>query len=297
MVFFLYLISLSGIRKIGSSRAKISYGAWFLLILILVQKVIGETQSSQFSKPATSESLWTSVAYFVSSLWGFGFLLDFRSNISRKSKSIPIIVFVFLLFTTTISISFLATGLPSQYNFQDIHLQSQVLDMTLLVYLLSGIALLYPTVIGTSNSILELVNRVRDIGLFPKRNDTNHGVKKIAIDFLVFPVLIGILSSQTPEIDLAGLASLCLLWFALILFIYKITHSQPRRKRPFSLPFHPLFPGITLTICLFLSLALPWESQGWGLVWLIIGGIFYWFMIRCTCHQRRDNNHFDLSRT
>jgi len=56
-----------------------------------------------------------------------------------------------------------------------------------------------------------------------------------------------------------------------------LRHRRPDARRPFSVPFGPVFPILGIASCLYLMLALPVITWVRFLVWLNIGMLIYWF--------------------
>jgi APA family basic amino acid/polyamine antiporter len=90
-------------------------------------------------------------------------------------------------------------------------------------------------------------------------------------------VVVGLVAMVTDIGSLADLTNIGTL-FAFILVcvgVVVLRRSAPERKRPFRVPFVPLFPAIGAVLCFILMLSLPVLTWLRFFVWLAIGLIIY----------------------
>ncbi len=90
-------------------------------------------------------------------------------------------------------------------------------------------------------------------------------------------VIVGVVAMVTDIGSLADLTNIGTL-FAFILVclgVIALRRSSPERKRPFRVPFVPLFPILGAFLCLVLMLSLPVLTWIRFFVWLVIGLVIY----------------------
>ncbi|QNE48392.1 amino acid permease [Glaciihabitans sp. INWT7] len=94
---------------------------------------------------------------------------------------------------------------------------------------------------------------------------------------LGFGVLIAILAALVPLDEIVKLVNIGTL-FAFVLVnvgVIILRRTKPEMKRPFRVPFSPVFPIIGILLCGYLIAQLPWETWLRFVVWLVIGLIIY----------------------
>lgn len=66
-----------------------------------------------------------------------------------------------------------------------------------------------------------------------------------------------------------------------------LRYKEPNRKRPFRTPFVPFVPIISIAICGYLMISLPWDTWLRLIIWMVIGFIIYFFYGRKNSKLRR----------
>jgi APA family basic amino acid/polyamine antiporter len=117
-------------------------------------------------------------------------------------------------------------------------------------------------------------------GLLPK------GVSKVHPKFgtpyittIITGVVVAVVAGFT-QIQVVGEMTSIGTLFAFVVVcaaVLILRYKRPEAKRPFRVPFGPVFPVLGILSCLYLMLALPVLTWMRFLVWLDIGMVIYWF--------------------
>lgn len=90
-------------------------------------------------------------------------------------------------------------------------------------------------------------------------------------------IVVGGVAMVTDIGSLADLTNIGTL-FAFILVsigVIVLRRTAPERRRPFRVPFVPLFPSLGVAFCMLLMLSLPIETWYRFIIWLVIGLVIY----------------------
>ena len=88
---------------------------------------------------------------------------------------------------------------------------------------------------------------------------------------IFFGTLAATLALVVPAHVLVGLSAVGSLWCAVIVFGSGLRKGRPASPAGFRLPLYPLFPVVSLVICGFFSLIVPWRTPLFMLAWLVVG--------------------------
>jgi L-asparagine transporter-like permease len=99
------------------------------------------------------------------------------------------------------------------------------------------------------------------------------------ITTIITCVVVAIVAGET-QIQVVGEMTSIGTLFAFVVVcaaVLMLRHKRPEAKRPFRVPFGPIFPVLGILSCAYLMLSLPVLTWVRFLVWLDGGMIIYWF--------------------
>jgi uncharacterized hydrophobic protein (TIGR00271 family) len=88
---------------------------------------------------------------------------------------------------------------------------------------------------------------------------------------LLFGTVAGALALFVPVRHLVAVAAVTFLWCGVVTFASQLRSGGGKRAPAFRLPLYPLFPIVSLVVCLFFSLIVPWNGPLIVFCWLIAG--------------------------
>jgi uncharacterized hydrophobic protein (TIGR00271 family) len=223
----------------------------------------------------------------AASLWGIFFILNARDQIQRPTKTIlpsmAIAVAVACLLgglaviaLERIPSSMLTTVAPLATLSAGLGIVPD--DVIVIFYGLLGaainlLALNRCMVYGLG--LIEAMTRDGFVSDRLQRITTYRGVPAVVLAIFV---LAGIATAVLAKLDvIVGLVSLSFLWVTALVHLPDLLRSHPNlpEKRKPKLPFHPLFPGLTVAIGLLLPLISLQTNWVVVVIWLAIGGILF----------------------
>lgn len=125
-------------------------------------------------------------------------------------------------------------------------------------------------------------------GLLPKFFSTIHSKYKTPhINTLTVGFVVAIIAGLTPISELGKLVSVGTLFaFTVICFsVLYLRHTQPKLKRPFRVPFGPLFPILGMVLCLYLMWGL--REMFWTLKFYFLAGLVLYFVYGANHSKRK----------
>lgn len=125
-------------------------------------------------------------------------------------------------------------------------------------------------------------------GLLPKAfSEVHKKFKTPYINTLIVGFVVAVIAGLTPISELGKLVSVGTLFaFTVICFsVLYLRHTQPKLKRPFRVPFGPLFPILGMVLCLYLMWGL--REMFWTLKFYFIGGLVLYFVYGANHSKRK----------
>jgi APA family basic amino acid/polyamine antiporter len=119
--------------------------------------------------------------------------------------------------------------------------------------------------------------------LFPRplaRTHERHGTPHRIT--LITGALVALLAGFVPIVDLAELVNIGTL-FAFMLVaagVWLLRSADPDRPRPFRVPFVPLFPLVTVALCIWLMTSLDGVTWLRFFAWMALGLVVYFLWAR-----------------
>lgn len=292
-------LALAAIVLMAMSNAFGQFGSWqtrtrlvYLAILVL-GVVIGWGWFSEFTAVSPMFALpqpgniIKGVALLGSTLWGLLLIIDHRDQIRRPERFLlPSLVGVTFIVSL---LGFLASQLLMKYPelIGDLaplaSLSASSEGVLEVIYLVSGIGLV---IVGMDRVLVSgrrILGSMFREGYFPSRYSSQSPISRTILRplFLLVPVSILVI----VLLEFQEITSLTALFFFLstvlvnsrsIFRVITRTQGQPR----FRLPFHPLFPALSVVIALYFAFALAYPIWLIGLFWAGLGGIYYFLYAR-----------------
>ncbi|NJP05425.1 MAG: DUF389 domain-containing protein [Chloroflexaceae bacterium] len=290
MVMLVVLNDFMGTRGGWHVRIWVMYASMVLLLLLAVWSwflpTTVPTSVSPLTQPVTTINVIGLIALMPAMLWGMTFILDSRDEIQSPGRT---------LVTTLITVVILGGTLGALVASAEMRFDGFVPEgmspLTILTYVteepvLEAVTIsigLLVSLIGLDRAMITMTRligaMVRD-GFLPEWYITTPSdLHTPPLALRVFALIGALTAVLVQPLLLVSLTSLALLW-VMVLLNLPDTLSQRSRlpaERPIKLPFHPLFPGLATAISIFLPLALGPESLLLGLLWLFLGGLYYFF--------------------
>lgn len=292
MVMLVTVNDLLGTRGRWKLRIIVVYGSILLLLFISVRSLwLFPTPHMPeifvLTHDGDSIRLVHMIALMAASLWSVNFVLDKRDEMRNpRRQMIPALLLPLIL---SGSIGILVTN--AMLNSSDSLLTNATPLAELAVYVSSeGQIVLEATcvtlgllicVIALDKTLVTMIrltgNMVRD-GFFPEwflKISPVLGTPLAAL--YLFAVLSAVTAAFVPRFILIGFVAFAFLATTVLINVNEVFGVSQRKPtaRTFRLPFHPLIPGLSLLISIFLIVYLPALALAAGAGWLLLGFLHY----------------------
>ena len=270
------------------SRSRFIYfGVGFLVFMVFLFSINSSSVSTYNVWTARiSRTGFTLSTFLMTGMWGLYFILNVRDEIHRPTRTI----FQSMLLTVL-----LGSGIGVMFGFfidrYPVSVTENLLWQSLTVYLVPEYVSLLVTIYGLSILIVSLIalnqvigsnvlvagSMIRD-GFLPVQLQRISHKYKTPILILIPPVLFSILMLHrvSPEM-IVGIAAATFLWASALVHISDALRPKlllPEQRFP-KLPFHPLFPWLSVAVGLIMPIALSWSTLLANLAWVAVGGLVY----------------------
>jgi len=293
IIGLLALNSIFGIREAWKSKGTFIFAGIFFLALLLIAGLFTTTEHvDPYQWFRNTDKVLGIATLMFSSFWGLHFVINVRDKIHRPSRTIwqalalTVVLGSGLGILADIAIYSSTAALPTSLA-PLIEAESVVglipHDAMVILYAVFGLSI---TLIALSLAIvngLQMVGAMTREGFFPAELDTSSDRFQAPVISLVLVAIASILLvTLAPIITIVGLASLALLWATVLIHIPDAISSQSKlpEKRRLRLPFHPLFPWLTVAIGLLLPFNLQHEIWFLGIGWALAGLVLYFAYAR-----------------
>ncbi|MCB0191196.1 MAG: DUF389 domain-containing protein [Anaerolineae bacterium] len=224
-------------------------------------------------------------ALLMTSLWSVYFILNFRNEIRRPTKTLLPVLLVtvggisvigFLAGVALVGYGLTLTLTPLIEILDETAFLPE--ELTILLYIGFGVLInliaLNQSLIGS----LGLLEALTQDGFLPERLKqrlNTHSLNRLPLVLLVIFSMVLIMVWEV--LTLMGLAALTFLVVTAAVHGPDALRSEPRlpKNRSPKLPFHPLFPWLTVAISVVLLFNLPHEVWWIGGAWSGVGAVFY----------------------
>ncbi len=283
-----------------SRRFVITAAGVGILLLVVLLGIVFPASSVQSARPLPSSLLiLETVTLMTSCLWGLYLVLSTRAQLQRPmanmrwALTLPVIGLGLLgsfagLAVNLYNGALLHPTLPLVDVLGSIDILSG--DLTLLFYLLSGLAI---TCIAGERAMAagaQLLDSMSRDGFVPNVMQYLPELDNPALPAILLGAALSLgLIIFAPFRTLIGLAAISFLWSAAFIHLPDLFSASPNLppKRPVVLPFHPLFPGLTVAVGLLMPFNLSTTVWLIATGWLAIGGIYYIVHARATGQSLR----------
>jgi len=274
----------------------------FLVFLTIRGFLVPQPEVAAMSaRSVTTQQTYSlaSTTLMISTLWSLHYILNLRDQVKNPTKT----VFPALLWTTFLSgtlgllIAFLISNysgnLSSSYypllSFSSV-LEYVPSELIQLFFVIFGIGL---NLLAINRSLVfgfNIIEQMAQDGFLPKRFQMRvTWGSGYLLTILVIAGFSALLIYFAPSIIIIGLTSITFLWTAAFVHLPDLFRPRthfPEKRNP-KLPFHPLFPGITIALGLLMPLTLgikPLVIMG---IWLAMGLGYYGLFARKTARAVR----------
>ena len=222
----------------------------------------------------------------AASFWGIHFVLSVRNQMRRPTRTLLPALLVSAGIRTVLGIAaalalvwFPGDPLTTNAPLYDIVSLPGLLQEGLgqVAYGLLGLILCVFALRQSVDQTKELTGAMRRDGYLPSGAVLPGALARIDflhVSFGAIAVLGVALLSSTKLIELAAVGFLFALALALLPALISSKDGLPENRRP-KLPFHPLFPGLTVAICMLLPLVTMGSAGMYWLAWVAAGAPIY----------------------
>ncbi len=269
------------------SRSNYIYLGLTILLLVILQTLIEPVSPElPISLVWNTRQVLPVATLLMASLWGLYFILNFRNEIRRPTKTLlPALLLTVggvTLFGFLAGLALFGYGsLPlSLTPLIEILGETVLLPRSLTILLYAGFGLLINLIALNQGLIgsLGLVEALAEDGFLPerfKRLMQAHNLHRLPLVLLVIFSMGLIMAWEV--VTLVGLAAMAFLSVTAAVHGPDAVRATPRlpENRSPKLPFHPLFPWLTVAIAVVLLFNLPGPVWWSGAIWGGVGAIFY----------------------
>jgi len=276
-------------RERWQSRTLIITVCILILLLIIGREWVSPGTEEKFRLLLkTPSDILRVVAYLASTIWGISLILDHGDQVRRPERTMfPVLTVTLIggLFVGLLAAGALVDnpGLVINNSMPLASLATEMGELVGVIYLVVGVLIALMALDRTLDSSLRLSGAMIRDGFFPQRLETIHSGLGIPVRWmLVFALLSALVVAFAPIDVLVGVVAFTILWVTAFIVGKDLFYPPARlpRERSFKSPFYPLFPTITIAICIFLVFGLPIEVWIIGLGWFILGVIYYFLYAR-----------------
>ncbi len=287
----LALLAINSLQMISTkwrTRSTLVFAALIYLALLATRNLIAVNLADLArSSIPRSVDLFTVAAILASSLWGLDYILSVRDQIRRPTQNIlpalGLTVLVGVVLGAFAAISLRGIDLSgSSTPLIDLAADLRIFPERL-VRTVYAIFALFILLIALNRSLLNGRNLIEIMvgdGFLTDRIRIGSAVRGVPISVILLVPLAGIILILIVQIErIAAFAALTFLWTTALVHLPDVFRSQPNLAST-RLPFHPLFPGLTLAIGILLPYAMGFSTLIPGALWLALGGLYYALVAR-----------------
>ncbi len=269
-------------------RLVLTTAALSILLLVVGLGIVFPSSSTQSSRPPPSSLLvLEAVTLMTSALWGLYLVLGTRAQLQRPTTNmrwaltLPVVGLGLVGALAGLAVNLYRGAL--QYPWLpliDVLDSVDMLsgDLVLYLYLLSGLIVILIAANRAMGAGAQLLDSMSRDGFIPDVMQFLPELDNPALPALLLGAGLSLaLILFVPFRILIGLSAISFLWSAAFIHMPDLFSTEPNLppKRPMKLPFHPLFPGLTVAVGLLMPVSLSPSIWLIASVWLAIGGIYY----------------------
>jgi len=277
----------SGNRRNWKSLVRYIALAIIVLLLIILRDLFNPAETEQSIRFLRSTNLVVKIAaLMMAGLWGIHFILNVRDEVHRPTQTLlPAMLLTLGLGAGAGALAGLAIthygALPNTLTpLIEIAGEGQIIPRDLLVigYAIFGALISLATLGIAVGNNLDLLGAMTRHGFLPDKLQLAPRKYIASTTPLVIIAFFSILIINfVPILVMVGLVALIFLWVAALVHLPDAFRSSPNlpEKRFPKLPFHPLFPWLTVAIGFFLLVNLEGTHWWYTGAWIALGGLFY----------------------
>ena len=221
----------------------------------------------------------TKVALLAVGLWFADMLLNHRRQMKRPDQTlkwsmIGVWVGTIILTMVTARIVMRSPSLLMEFWPERLSWGEQSLELLILVV---GVLFLWVGLSRLVSRTVRLSGAMTADGFLPAMVPEERRRSRALIALIVMGTLVVLAARWLPKAQLLATSAASFLLTTILVTVPYARRparelSPDRRNR---LPLHPLFPGLTIAICVVLTWVLPRIGQGVLTVWILLGALFY----------------------
>ncbi len=279
LFFFLELLGIRGSRKLNVTLILLGFS--LLIGLAFFSQSNHPTELSRFPPVLKTIAPFKLSALFMASFWGLilAFHMPFqrhqRSHVYRTSWTIMVLMAALGALLAISIIPGISQGNAPPNVLSANNLSAVVFSGDPFYTVLIGLFAVLIALIGLGRTFRAgavVADSMAKDGFLPDIfRKRIHGV--IVIPRLFAIPLAGIGLFFVESTAMLGLASVFFLAISILIYAPDIVRHAPRlpERRPIQLPYHPLFPALTVVIATLAVVNLPPQALIWGGAWLAAG--------------------------
>ncbi len=284
MVFLIVIIKLAGWHSNRKMTTALVFIGLLLVSGIAIYSLFNERQNfrSITSALQTIKPLQLTALLF-SSFWGILMIFGIRHRVIRRKKSAMfsltgIILLITALFGALLSFAVIPAGFVREgQHFLSVNSYSAIVFLG--NEFLTGIIAVFSiflAVIGLERSMqgsMETMTLMTNDAYFPPKFNYRLRKKHVLVPLLLVGAFAIVISYFLETQVVVGMAAAFFLWVTIVIHIPDIPNSFSRlpENRIIKLPYHPLFPALTVLVATVITVNLEFDVLKWSALWLIVG--------------------------
>ncbi len=279
MVLF-HVADIHGSRKLNATLAIL--GVAFMVIISVVSLMHIPGQLSELSNSLKSVAPFKLSTLLLGSFWGVILIFDMRHRVIKGVRrpvawASWIIMIIVAVLGALVTIAIVPgvdndsiSGVLTTNTFSALVYKGDAIYTVLIALFSLLIALM-----GLSRALTasaDVMSRMTEDGYFPP--SFNYRVHRAVFPPLLFVSVLALaLIFFVDSITIMGMAAAFLFAVTILVHVPDLTGSESYLpdQRPIRLPFHPLFPALTVVVATLATFNLPRDALKWSGLWFIVG--------------------------
>lgn len=262
-----------------------------ILFLIIISGQVWLSPEVVNAVPITTKNTGNTLYVFAlmsAALWSINIVINHQREIQKPTRLLQPILLTAVISATVLAFIVAGTlishpALTENGTLPIASLAGYKSELFELIYLVLGALITLTSLDWMMISSLRLVGLMTRDGFLPSQLQTTIArLRTPSKPLAILTVVIALAAGIFPTITLSGLSAFTFLLTTIILTGKSILKpfKDLSEERLIKLPFPPLFPGLSVSICAFLLLVLPLYIWLNGLIWLSLGGLYYLLFAR-----------------
>ena len=284
VVILMFIFKLTGWHSSRKINTALVFSGLLMIAGLAVYSLFNDRQDFRMLTSAlqTIKPLKLSALLF-SSFWGVIMIFGIRQRVIRRNKGSMISLnAMILLIMAIIGATLSFTVIPSTFaregqNFLSVNTYSAIVFLGNHVFTgLIALFSIFLAIIGLERSLqgsVETMTLMTNDAYFPSRFNFRLRKKHVLAPLVIVAALSIVLTYFLETMVIVGMAAAFLLWVTILIHIPDIPSHRPKlpENRLLKLPYHPLFPAVTVLVATIITVNLKYEVLQWSALWLIAG--------------------------